>query len=125
MKQVAKAIVRQVEPYQPDKDKIIFFFEGKTLDKPGRPTLPAATITKRAKKLNKVIRKLYLKQRSKQCPDDSATKKTLSREMGRPEWWFTVKVCDHLRGNSGKLYAFLFISSHVQMTVTLSTVSRR
>ena len=93
-------MIEAISPYQPNKDKTCYFFEGDLLDKPGKAQPSLSATKKRASALTKAIKGLYLGKFNKKVPNLQAAKASIARQMRRPLWWFTVLVSERLRGKS-------------------------
>jgi hypothetical protein len=90
-------MVDSLNPYQPDVKKMIFFVEGKILDKPGRAESNIKEIKKRASKHTMAIKGIFDGKFSKACTNKEAAMKLLGSQMQRADWWFTVLVSKHLQ----------------------------
>jgi hypothetical protein len=100
-------MIDSLKPYQTDIKKIIFFFEGKTLDKPGRTEPNIEEIKKRASKQTKAIRGIYDRKFRKESIDKEAAMKLLGSQMQRADWWFAVLVSKHLQSKPFPVFQFL------------------
>ena len=90
-------MIDSLKPYQTDIKKIIFFFEGKTLHKPGKKAMSLPAIKKWASGLSKSLRVIYLGRKYKGKRNKlAAAKKRLARLVRRADWWFDVLLSERL-----------------------------
>ncbi len=95
---IGKEFINALKPYQPNEGKIIFFFEGHDLEKPGRPG--KVKTAARSTKLNQAVRGVYFTQDKRGGPSWHQSRMLLARNMPRPNWWFTVRLSDYIRGTN-------------------------
>ena len=94
---VGEAMIKRIAPYQPSKEKVVFFFEGISLVKPGRTKLSNEQIGKRARCLNKAVRAVYSGAPWRRI-GNLTPRKLIARNMGRPAFWFSARVAEYLSG---------------------------
>jgi hypothetical protein len=97
VERVAKTMIDKVTRYQNKKEKIIFFFEGTTLNKPGKKKDSDNRVRKRAMDLNRGIKGKYISKYSIWCRDAEDAQRLIARRTKRSDWWFTVLVADRLK----------------------------